>query len=61
MNDLIAEGDVATHIDTGGEWGHGFDLSCAKDIIMNRCEGNRCWGDGISFGSSVVDFLKVDF
>lgn len=61
VNDLIAEGDVATHVptiangDNGGEWGHGFDLSCAKDIIMNRCEGNRCWGDGFYFGATTTE------
>ena len=46
-------GDVETHIDRGGEWGHNIHLSGCKNIKIVGTKSCNAWGDGLGIDSSV--------
>ena len=45
-------GDIESHIDRGGEWGHNIHLSGCKNIIIIGTKSCNAWGDGLGIDSS---------
>jgi len=44
-------GERAAHLGSGGEWGHGIDVSGARDVSIRDIDVSACWGDGICIGT----------
>lgn len=48
-------GDVRTHIDKGGEWGHGIKCAGSKNVTIKNLTSNEFWGDGIELNEGRYD------
>jgi polygalacturonase len=47
-------GDRHTHLDTGGEWGMGINITGSNYIRVSNISISDCWGDGIYIGGVYV-------
>ncbi len=43
-------GERREHKGTGGEWGHGIQISGCTNVTIEDVEISHCWGDGIYLG-----------
>lgn len=59
IKNLKIYGDVRTHTVQTGEQGHGIYISQGHDIVIQNCESNECWGDGIDLADSNIH--NVDY
>lgn len=48
----VIEGDRKAHSGTGGEWGHGINISGSTNIQVINPKVADCWGDGIYIGKT---------
>lgn len=40
-------GDVKSHIEKGGEWGHGIKIAGSTNVTLKNLSCNEFWGDGV--------------
>ena len=50
INNAWLVGDRATHTGAGGEWGHGINIVCSKNVEVLNSKIEYTWGDGIYIG-----------
>ncbi|MDE7177308.1 MAG: right-handed parallel beta-helix repeat-containing protein [Lachnospiraceae bacterium] len=43
-------GERKIHTGSGGEWGHGIQISGCTNVTIENVEISQCWGDGIYLG-----------
>lgn len=59
INGGVLLGDVETHAETGGEWGHGILIYNSSDIEISNLTSSKFWGDGINVNSTNMSTGEV--
>lgn len=47
-------GDLDLHTGSTGEWGHGIKIGNSRFVTIKNLEIQKCWGDGIMIGDTVI-------